>query len=90
MEIYRGTLRLAITVKFQKKTTLFDTAKRLCHSRFVAAENRVISLSSDGTTFHSNNSAEVSELTVGWALPVTHPPVRFTAKQKKFLDVSSI
>ena len=74
-----------------EKITLFDTTKRLFHSRLAAAEEkRVISLSSDGTIFHSNNSAQVPELTVGWPLPVTHLPARFSVKQKKFLDVSSI
>ena len=77
--------------QMSEKITLLDTAKRLFHSRLIAAENkRVISSSSYGTIFQSNNSAQVPKFTVGWPLPVTRPPVRFTVKQKKSSDVSSI
>ncbi|CAF4478486.1 unnamed protein product [Rotaria sp. Silwood2] len=70
-----------------EKVTLMDTAKKMFHTRLSNADNkRVISLSSNDVVLDSNNCDQVPELTVGWALPVTRPPVRFTNKQKKFLD----
>ncbi|CAF3133213.1 unnamed protein product [Rotaria sp. Silwood2] len=70
-----------------EKVTLMDTAKKMFHSRLANADNkRIISLSPNDFVFDSNNCDQVPELTVGWALPVTRPPVRFTNKQRKFLD----
>jgi hypothetical protein len=62
----------------------------LYHSKLVNAENRrIISLSLDHITFDSNNFDQLPQLTIGWGLPVARPLVRFTFKQKQFLNVSN-
>ena len=72
-----------------EKTSLLDTAKKLYHSKLITSENRkVISLSLEHSTFDSNNFDQLPQLNTGWALPVAHVPVRFSARQKQFLDVS--
>lgn len=70
--------------KIPEKITLLDTAKKLFHSKLANSENkRVISLSSEHILFDSNNFDQLPELKIGWALPSTRSPVRFSVKQKK-------
>ena len=73
-----------------EKTTLLDTAKKLYHSKLMAGDSKtVISLSFQHALFNSSDFEEVPQLDMGWGLPVMRPPVRFSIKQKEFLDVSS-
>ena len=48
----------------------------------------MISLSLESITFDSSNFDEVPTLEMGWGLPTARAPVRYTIKQKQFLQVS--
>ncbi|CAF1277391.1 unnamed protein product [Rotaria sordida] len=75
--------------KMPEKLILLDTAKKLYHSKLVAAENKtVISLSPQHALLDPNNFDQLPQLNMGWGLPVVRPPVRFSIKQKQFLDES--
>ena len=75
--------------KEPERFTLIDTAKRLYHTKLLTAENkRMISLSLESITFDSSNFDEVPVLEMGWGLPTARAPVRYTIKQKQFLQVS--
>ncbi len=75
--------------KMFEKTSLIDTAKKLYHSKLETSGNRrVISLSLEHSTFDSSDLDRLPQLNMGWGLPVLNAPVRFTVKQKQFLDVS--
>ncbi|CAF1685489.1 unnamed protein product [Adineta ricciae] len=64
-----------------------DTAKKLYHGKLLTAENkRMIPLSVESITFDSSNFDEVPPLEMGWGLPTARAPIRYTIKQKQFLQ----
>ena len=72
-----------------EKSNLLDTAKKYYHAKLTSAEERdLLSLSIDATERYANDSIESKPFQIGWALPSINPPVRFTPKQKQYLNVS--
>lgn len=72
-----------------ERTTLLDTAKKLYHSKLTSSESkRIISVFVENFTFDSVHFDQLPQLNMGWGLPVSLPPVRFSRKQKEFLNVS--
>lgn len=75
--------------RMAEKCTLLDTAKKHYHAKLInAEEKRLMSLSLEESIFDFNNFNDLPELNIGWGLPVNNPPVRFTPKQKQYLNVS--
>lgn len=76
--------------QISEKMTLLDTAKKVYQERLAASTiKKVVSLSSESILFDASNFEQLPKPNTGWALPVIHPPIRFTMKQKQFLDVSN-
>ena len=75
--------------KKREKRTSLDVAKILYHQKLASVENqRIISLSLDHITIDSTDFDQLPKLKTGWGLPKQHASVRFSIRQKEFLDVS--
>ena len=76
--------------RLAEKHTLIDTAKKQYHAKLInAEEKRILSLSLQENDFDADDYSELPPVKIGWALPVINPPIRFSNKQKEFLNVSS-
>lgn len=74
--------------RIAEKASLLDTAKKYYHARLTdPEEKRIISFSLEETVSSFDDSNEFTPMNMGWALPTINPPVRFTPKQKQFLNV---
>ena len=75
--------------RIAERHTLIDTAKRQYHAKLINGdEKRMLSLCLEENDFHADDYNDLSPVEVGWALPITNPPVRFSQMQKEYLNVS--
>lgn len=75
--------------RIAEKHSLIDTAKRQYHAKLInGEEKRILSLCLQENNFDADDYNNLSPVEVGWALPITNPPVRFSQTQKEYLNVS--
>lgn len=73
-----------------EKSNLLDTAKKTYQSKLATADNkRLVSLSLEQASFDPADFDELPEIGKGWALPIARKSVRFTDKQRQYLNVSN-